>query len=115
MSPTIAFGDSRYCTFVSIPGVVPFTEDKQQHYVYVATYRNETIPVMWVFWEYNKNYEIAKIASKLRSIAALTDEEAVRLKAYGEAKAEDWLEINNFAHGNPRVETKSVRAEWGKI
>lgn len=99
MTPMIAFGDCKYCTFVSMPGAIPFPEDKQYDYVYAAASRNESIPVMWIFLEYDEKHELTKVASKLCSFAELTDEEAVRLKAYGEEKAEDWLELYKLTHG----------------
>lgn len=89
MTPMIAFGDCKYCTFVSMSGIVPFSEEKQRDYVYAAASRNESIPVMWIFLEYNEKYELTEVSSKLCSFADLSKEEAVRLKAYGEEKAGD--------------------------
>ena len=99
MTPMIAFGDCKYCTFISIPGVIPFPEDKQRDYVYAAASRNETVPVMWISLEYNEKQELTKVAGKLCSFTDLEKEESVRLKAYGEEKAGDWLELYKITHG----------------
>lgn len=99
MTPMIAFGDCKYCTFISIPGVIPFPEDKQRDYVYAAASRNETVPVMWISLEYNEKHELTKVASELCSFSDLSNEESVRLKAYGEEKAGDWLELYKLTHG----------------
>lgn len=51
--PLVAFGDIKYCAFISMPGIIQYPIQEQLDYAYAAASRNEEIPVMWISLEYD--------------------------------------------------------------
>lgn len=49
--PLAAFGDIKYCAFISMPGIIQYPIQEQIDYA--AASRNEKIPVMWISLEYD--------------------------------------------------------------
>ena len=51
--PLAAFGEIKYCAFISMPGIIQYPIQEQIDYAYAAASRNEKIPVMWISLEYD--------------------------------------------------------------
>lgn len=96
--PMIAFGDFKYCTFITIPGVASYPAQKQHDYVYAATSRNEAIPVMWITLEYDSNNNVISACGKYCSFADLPPEDHDRVRAFGDEKAKDWIKLYRQTH-----------------
>lgn len=91
--PMIAFGDTKYCVFISMPGIVPFKESEQHDYAYAMASRNENIPVMCISLEYDGTNKLISAIGKKCSVTDLDEEEKVRINQYGKEKARDWIEL----------------------
>ena len=91
--PMIAFGDAKYCVFVSMPGIVPFKESERHDYAYAVASRNENIPVMCISLEYDNTNKLISATGKKCSMTDLNEEERVRINQYGKEKARDWIEL----------------------
>ena len=91
--PISAFGETKYCAFVTTPGIRSYTIFEQLDYTYAAASRNEAIPVMWISLEYNNNGVLVSAQGKKCSFSDLKGEDIDRLKDMGCQKAKDWIKL----------------------
>lgn len=91
--PMVAFGDAKYCVFISMPGVVSIKEKEQLDYAYAMTSRNENVPVMCISLEYDGANKLISATGKKCSMADLDEMERIRINQYGKEKARDWIEL----------------------
>lgn len=97
--PMTAFGEIKYCAFVTMPGIPSLSEQAQLDYTYAAASRNETVPVMYISLEYDRNNRLVSAKGKLCIFSDLSEEEAERIKTMGNEKAKDWVNIHRRLHG----------------
>lgn len=96
--PIMAFGDVKYCAFITLPGVTPYTIQEQLDYVYAAASRNEAIPVMWILLEYDIKSKLVAAQGKKCFFSDLEGEDIERIKNMGREKAKDWVELYRRSH-----------------
>lgn len=92
--PIIAFGETKFCAFVTIPGISQYTLSAQLDYTYAAASRNETIPVMWISLEYNERNILVSAEGKKCYFSDLKGENIERIKRMGCEMAKDWVKLN---------------------
>ena len=97
-TPMIAFGDAKYCVFISIPGVTPLGEKEQNDYAYAMASRNQKIPVMRISLKYDNANKLVYATGKKCILTDLEEEEKARIIQYGKEKARDWLEMYKRSH-----------------
>src|SRR5665647_1832302 len=57
----VAFGEIRYCLFVSAPGIKIMSELERQDYVFSTILCNESLPIMWIDLDYNKDGNLLNV------------------------------------------------------
>lgn len=62
--PLTAFGEIKYCAFISMPGIIQYPIQEQIDYAYAAASRNEKIPVMWISLEYDEKNKLVSAEGK---------------------------------------------------
>lgn len=92
-TPIIAFGEVKYCVFISMPGVIPLGEEEQRDYAYAMASRNEDVPVMWISLKYDNTNKLIFAHGKKCSMTDLDEVERTRIEQYGNKKARDWIEL----------------------
>lgn len=97
-TPMIAFGDAKYCVFISMPGVTPLGEKEQNDYAYAMASRNENIPVMRISLEYDNTNKLISASGQKCLMADLDEADKIRLNQYGKEKAIDWIELRKRSH-----------------
>lgn len=89
--PATAFGDIKYCAFISIPGVIPYPVQAQLDYTYAAASRNENVPAMWISLEYDDKNRLLSANGKKCFFTDLTGDDIERIRCMGQQKARDWV------------------------
>lgn len=97
--PTIAFGEIKYCCFVSTPGITLLSLQEKLDYTYASASRNMDIPVMYISLEYDLKGNLVSAVGKLCAFSDLNADDAERVKALGVEKARDWVALHKHAHG----------------
>ena len=97
--PIIAFGEIKYCVFASILGVPSYSQSHQLDYVYAVASRNEAIPVMWISLEYDSHNNLVKAHSRQCLFSDVLPDDIDRIKALGQEKAKDWVELAKRKNG----------------
>lgn len=98
MISLLAFGDVKYCIFVETPGIRSFTDNEQLDYTYAAASRNVSVPVLWISLEYNNQDTLISAKGKECDFSDLEGDDIQRIKALGEQKAKDWVELYKQTH-----------------
>lgn len=98
MVPLSAFGETKYCAFITTPDIHPYSVSEQLDYTYAAASRNEAISVMWISLEYNNNGTLIAAQGKKCSFSDLEGEDIDRLKYMGCQKAKDWIKLYKQKH-----------------
>lgn len=75
-----AFGDIKYCLFVSTPKIKIIDLVERQDYVYSAILSNESIPIMWINLDYDKDGNLLDACGKLCSFYDIPASDIERLK-----------------------------------
>lgn len=97
--PLVAFGDIKYCVFISLPGITQYPIQEQLDYVYAATSRNEEIPVMWISLEYDNKNKLISAEGKKCFFSDLEGDNIERIRRIGREKARDWVLQYKMTHG----------------
>lgn len=97
--PLVAFGDIKYCIFISVPGIIQYPVQKQLDYVYAAASRNEKIPVMWISLEYDNKNKLVSAKGKKCHFFELNGDDIERIRCMGREKARDWVLQYKKTHG----------------
>ena len=97
--PMVAFGDIKYCMFVSPPDIVKYSIQEQLDYTYAVASRNEKIPVMWVSLHYDSNNKLIFAQGKKCFFSDLEDNNIERMRKIGQEKAKNFLLQHIKKHG----------------
>ena len=97
--PLMAIGEIKYCAFITMSDIIPYTVSEQLDYTYASASRNEKIPVMWISLEYDKQNALVAAQGKKCSLSDLERDEIERIKILGQKKANDWVELYITSHG----------------
>lgn len=97
--PLVAFGDIKYCAFISMPGIIQYPIQEQLDYAYAAASRNEEIPVMWISLEYDNKKRLVSAKGKKCFFSDLEGEDIERIRHMGQEKARDWVLQYKMTHG----------------
>ena len=97
--PIAAFGDIKYCAFISIPGIIQRPVQEQLDYAYAAASRNEEIPVMWISLEYDSKNRLIAAKGKKCFFSDLKGDNVERIRCMGREKAHDWVLQYKMIHG----------------
>lgn len=89
--PIAAFGDIKYCVFVSTPDVPSASADQKRDYVYSIASRNEAIPVMRISIEYDEKATLVNVSAEQCYFSDLRPDEYDRIRALGQKNARDWV------------------------
>ena len=96
--PMIALGEIKYCAFIAMPNVKPYTIAEQLDYTYAIASRNEEIPVMWIFLEYDKKGALLSAQGRKCSFSELIGNDIDRIKSLGCKKAKDLVTLYKKSH-----------------
>lgn len=99
MVPAKAFGEIKYCMFLSQPGIKNFSTQECIDYTLAAASRNEDVPVMCIMLKYNKNNNIISIDSKSCNFSSVSESDYERLIKLGHEKAKHWVKAFEKVHG----------------
>ena len=97
--PLAAFGDIKYCAFISMPGIIQYPIQEQLDYAYAAASRNEEIPVMWISLEYDNKKRLVSAKGKKCFFSDLEGDDIERIRHMGREKARDWVLQYKMTHG----------------
>ena len=97
--PLVAFGDIKYCAFISMPGIIQYPIQEQLDYAYAAASRNEGIPVMWISLEYDNKKRLVSAKGKKCFFSDLEGDDIERIRHMGREKARDWVLQYKMVHG----------------
>ena len=91
--PLIAFGEIKYCIFISVPNIKEYTQEEQLDYVYAASSRDEKTPLMMISLEYNNNDSLVFATGIKRSFLDINEDDIDRIRILGQEKAKDWVQL----------------------
>ena len=97
--PLVAFGEIKYCAFISMPGIIQYPIQEQLDYTYAAASRNEEIPVMWISLEYDNKNKLVSAKGKKCSFSDLEENNIERIRRMGQEKAKNWVLQYKMNHG----------------
>ncbi len=97
--PLTAFGEIKYCAFISMPGIIQYPIQEQIDYAYAAASRNEKIPVMWISLEYDEKNKLVSAEGKKCFFSDLKGDDIERIRRIGCVKAQDWVLQYKMVHG----------------
>lgn len=97
--PLAAFGEIKYCAFISMPGIIQYPIQEQIDYAYAAASRNEKIPVMWISLEYDDKNKLVSAKGKKCFFSDLEGDDIERIRHMGREKARDWVLQYKMTHG----------------
>lgn len=75
-----AFGEIKYCLFVSTPGIKMMDIAERQDYVLSAILSNESMPIMWINLDYDKDGNLLDVMGKQCSYFDIPISDIDRLK-----------------------------------
>lgn len=99
--PMVAFGDIKYCAFIGMPGITPYSFAEQLDYTYAAASRNKEVPVIWISLEYNEEDVLVSVQGRKCFFSDLKGEDIERINRIGVAKARDWVKL--YKKSNKRL------------
>lgn len=91
--PIVAFGEIKYCVFISIPDIKTYSLQEQIDYVYAAASRDESKPIMMISLQYDSNNSLIFAKGEKFSFSDVKGTDIERLKTYGQEKAKDWVQL----------------------
>ncbi len=97
--PIVAFGDIKYCIFISLPEIKEYSLQEQQDYAYAAASRNDAIPVMLILLKYDSTNSLQFAEGIGYCFYDAKETEKERLKKLGQEKAKDWVELSIRKNG----------------
>lgn len=80
MLVTTAFGEIRYCLFVAVPGIKIMSVPERQDYIYSTILSNESMPIMWIDLDYNKDGKLLGIKGNQCNYSDIPADDIDRLK-----------------------------------
>ncbi len=75
-----AFGEIKYCLFVAIPSIKVMSPTERQDYVLSAILSDESMPIMWIDLDYDKDGKLIGAKRKQCSYSDIPPDEIDRLK-----------------------------------
>ena len=75
-----AFGEIKYCLFVEIPGIKVMSTEERRDYVLSAILNDESMPIMWIDLDYDKDGKLMGAKGKQCSYSDIPIGEIDRLK-----------------------------------
>gem|GEM_PF-6442381 len=75
-----AFGEIKYCLFVAVPGIKIMSTPERQDYVLSAILSDESMPIMWIDIDYDKDGKLHGAKGKQCSYSDIPPAEIDRLK-----------------------------------
>lgn len=95
-----AFGEIKYCLFVSTPGIKIMKMEERKDYVLSAILSDETMPIMWINLDYDKDGNLIDVKGKECNYCDIPVSEIDRLKEMGVENAKS--RIVSFERQNHR-------------
>lgn len=100
MLVTTAFGEIRYCLFVAVPEIKNMSASERQDYVFATILSNESLPIMWIDLDYDKEGNLLGAKGKQCSYSDIPSGEIDRLKELSVEYAKS--RIDSFQRQNQR-------------
>lgn len=98
-TPMVAFGDMKYCCFVSIPGIDNCTNQQCFDYTFAAASRNKDVPVMCILLEYDNRNTLVSAQGKLCCFSDVPSGDIERIVNLGCEKAKHWVLAHKKSKG----------------
>lgn len=99
MIAMLAFGEIKYCLFVTIPSIKVMSPQERQDYVLSAILNDESKPIMWIDLEYDKDGKLRGVKGKQCSFSDIPDDDIDRLKElsvkYAKSRIETFQQQNH--------------------
>jgi hypothetical protein len=96
----VAFCEIRYCLFVSTPEIKIMSRLERQDYVYSTILCNESLSIMWIDLDYDKDGNLINVGGKQCNYSDIPSDEIDRLKKLSVEYAKS--KITSFKHQNHR-------------
>lgn len=80
MIQIFAFGEIKYCLFVTIPGINLISAKERQDYVLAAVLADKTRPIMWIDFDYDKDGKLLGLKGKQCSYSDILPADIDRLE-----------------------------------
>jgi hypothetical protein len=94
-----AFGEIKYCLFVEIPGIKIMSEAERQDYILSAILGDESMPIMWIDLNYDKDSNLLGAKGKQCSYSDIPANDIDRLKElsveYAKSRIESYQRQNH--------------------
>lgn len=97
--PIVMLGEIKYCVFITIPGIIPYSIEEQLDYTYAVASRNEDIPVMLVSLTYDSDNKLISATETKCLFSDLEEENIERIRKMGQEKARDLVFQYRKKHG----------------
>lgn len=75
-----AFGEIKYCLFISMPGIKVMSTKERQDYVWATIVGDESMPIMWIDLDYDKDRKLRNAKGKQCDYCDIPIGEIDRLK-----------------------------------
>lgn len=99
MLVTSAFGEIKYCLFVAAPGIKVMSTPERQDYVLSAILNNESMPIMWIDLDYDKDGNLLGVKGKQCSYCDIPAGDIDRLRElsveYAKSRIESFRRQNH--------------------
>jgi hypothetical protein len=94
-----AFGEIKYCLFVTIPGIKGMSTNERQDYVLSTILSDESMPIMWIDLDYDKDGKLLDAKGKQCSYSDIPPADIDRLKElsveYAKSRIESFQRQNH--------------------
>jgi uncharacterized protein YchJ len=94
-----AFGEMKYCLFVAVPGIKVMSTPERQDYVLSAILNDESMPIIWIDLDYDKDDNLLGAKGKQCSYSDIPADDMDRLKElsveYAKSRIESFQRQNH--------------------
>ncbi|HPT86308.1 MAG TPA: SEC-C domain-containing protein [Bacillota bacterium] len=87
-----SFDESKYCVFVTVPGIKVMSRSERQDYVFSAILRDVSKSIMWIDLDYDNDGKLFGIKGKNCSFSDISIKEIDRLKEISDRNAKRMIE-----------------------